>query len=401
MEPRVMALVVFLIAVVALAFIAAEVAARAWIRLRGTYFVFSPGQRLRQWIDRETLPELEPLARFDVNDAGERGPELPTLRPDESLYRVLVAGGSAAECYMLDQDAAWAGALGRLLATPDSLRALAASKTHVGSIAKSGVGAEALDVIFARVLPRYPRLSAIVILVGASDVLRWLEEGASPSSPSAAVPVSELFRCHPEGPFGWKPQTLAIAELARRAHRRVLRPTREHPDAGRWLRKARSMRTRAKVIRATMPDPDVMLAHFETHFRNVIAMAGRHSDRVVVVRQSWFGKDALTADELAHMWHGGVGQAWREEVTTFYSIEITARLMALMDARAASIADELGIEHIDLNAVLEPSLAAYYDFFHLTPAGARTVAGAVAELLLRRSRAVADEASTCVDLRAS
>ena len=85
------------------------------------------------------------------------------------------------------------------------------------------------------------------------------------------------------------------------------------------------------------------------------------------------------------MWHGGAGQAWCEDVTTYYSIEVTSKLMALLDARAARAAEELGVDHLDLRSVLEPSLANYYDFFHLTPAGARTVASAVARLLVRDS----------------
>ena len=98
------------------------------------------------------------------------------------------------------------------------------------------------------------------------------------------------------------------------------------------------MRARAKVIRATMPDPAPMLDHFERHFRRAIRARQAHADRVVVVRQSWYDKETLTPEEAAHMWHGGVGQAWREEVTTYYSIDVMAALMALLDARAAPIA---------------------------------------------------------------
>jgi lysophospholipase L1-like esterase len=238
------------------------------------------------------------------------------------------------------------------------------------------------------VLPRYERLDAIVILVGASDVLRWLEEGV-PDAPSSSVPTSELFRCHPEGPFGWKPQQLAIAEIAGRVRRRWMRPVQVHEHAGRWIQKARAMRARAKVIRATMPDPAPMLAHFEAHLHRVIQRARAHADRVIVVRQSWFDKETLTPEEAAHMWHGGIGQAWREEVTTYFSIEVTARLMELLDGRAAEVADALGVEQIDLRRVLDASLDVYYDFFHLTPAGAHAVAATVAAAILRQPRDMA------------
>jgi len=371
-----------LLSLVALA-ASVELAARWWLRREGAYYVFPPGQRLRLHVDRENFPELEPLVRFDVNGDGERGAEVPPAARGRSLYRVLVAGGSQPEGYLLDQDTSWPGALHVLLNEPERLRALGASAAHAGSIARSGVGSEALDLILARVLPRYPRLSAIVILVGASDVLRWLEEGA-PNAPSSVPATADLFRCHPEGPFGWTPRKSAVVELLTRARRRLLRPVQDHQRAGRWIAKARAMRANAKVVRPTMPEPARMLDHFEAQFRKVVRRAMAHADRVVVVRQSWFDKPSpLTPEEAAHMWHGGAGQAWCEDVTTYYSIEVTSKLMALLDRRAERVADELGVEHIDLRAILEPSLATYYDYFHLTPSGAHAVASAVARVLLR------------------
>jgi lysophospholipase L1-like esterase len=400
MEPGVTIVAVSLAAVALAA--GAELAARRWIRARAMYYVFAPGHRLRQLVDRETLPQLEPVARVEINREGERGPEVPEVQPGERLYRVLVAGGSQPEGHLLDQDTTWPGALGRMLAEPERLQTLGVSRVHVGSIAKSGVGTEALDTILKRVLPRYPHLSAIVILVGASDMLRWLEEGAPPSAPSAAVPTAELFRWHPEHAFDWRrPRTLAFVEVTKRLLSRLPRGPREHAAAGRWLRQARSMRARARVIRATVPNPAVMLAHFETHLRVLVALAQRHADRVIVVQQPWYGKDPLTPEESAQMWHGGVGRAWREEVTTFFSIDVTARLMAMVNARAACVAADLGVESVDLMPVLEPSLDTYYDFFHLTPAGARVVAAAIAGAITQPARMPVGDVRSCVDLRAS
>jgi lysophospholipase L1-like esterase len=398
MEPGMTALLTAVLSI-ALVLVVVEMAARAWIRFRNAYYVCLPDQRLRLHLDRETLPELDPVARFNVNSDGERGAEVPRLGRGETLYRVLVAGGSQPEGYFLDQEINWPGALERILSEPEHTAVLGASKVHVGSVARSGVGSEALELVLERVLPRYPRLSAILILVGASDVLRWLEEGAA--APSSFPPSNELFRCHPEGPFGWTPRALAAMELARRAYRRLRRPVHVHEQTGRWLGKARAMRAQAKVVRATIPDPGPMLAHFETHLRRAIERARAHADRVILVRQSWFAKESLTPDELAHMWHGGAGQAWRDTVTTYYSIDTTARLMELIDASAVRVAGALGVEDVDLPSILEPNLATYYDYFHLTPQGARCVAAAVARTLLHSQRATKGEVPRCAGLRAS
>jgi lysophospholipase L1-like esterase len=356
-----------------------ELAARWWIRRSG-YYVLTPGMRLRVYPDREVFPQLEKVVRFDVNRDGERGDDPP--RSDEGLYRVLVAGGSQPEGYLLDQATSWPGALQERLDTEAHLRRLGARRVHVGSIARSGVGAEALDLIFDRVLPRYRRLDAIVILIGASDVLRWLEEGA-PSSPPPAVQPDDVFRWHPEMRFGWRLRRLAILELLTRLRRRWLRPIDVQPRAARWIASARASRASAAEIRTSVPDPSPMLEHFERRFRRLLARAAAHADRVLVVRQPWFDKE-FSSDEAAHMWHGGAGQVWKRPVTSYYSFQVVSRLMRLLDARAARVCDELEIEHLDLMPLLDRSLRTYYDCFHLTPAGARDVADAVAAELLGR-----------------
>lgn len=361
----------------ALIVVVLEVGARTWIRRRRQYYVLPPGLRIRHEVDRATLPQLEPVVLFDVNRDGERGGDVPG---SPGLYRVLVGGGSQAEGFLLDQHTSWPGALQRLLEQPEHLDRLGATHVHVGSVARSGVGAEALDLIFDRTLPRYPRLQLIVVLVGATDVLRWLEHDA-PALP-APVRTADVFRCHPEGPFGWKPRTLAMVELAARARRRWLRPVQVHPRAGRWIANARAMRARARDIQTTMPDPTGMLAHFEFHFRRVLARAAAHADRVLVVRQPWFDKP-FTEEEAAHMWHGGAGQVWREHVSTYYSFDVVSRLMALVDASAGRIATDVGVEQVDLMPRLPRSLETYYDGFHHTPGGARSVATLVAAAVLR------------------
>jgi lysophospholipase L1-like esterase len=362
---------------------AAELCARWWIRHQRAYYVFPPGLRLRLYPDREVFPELEPVVRFEVNREGERGSEVPRVRPGESLYRVLVLGGSQPEGYLLDQDTCWPGALQRLLSTPDHLRKLGASAVHVGNIARSGVGAEALDLVLGRVLPRYPRLQAIIVLVGASDMLRWLEQGA-PSAPPVPARTPEVFRCHPEGPFGWTFSKLAAVELLRRGRRRWIRSVQVHENACRWIAHARAMRARARNVHPTTPDPAPMLKYFEVCLWRAILKARARADRVIVIRQSCFAKDTYTSEEVAHMWHGGTAQAWREEVTTYYSVEATSALMAQLNRIAARVADELRVEQIDLVPILDGSLNTYYDFIHLTPGGAGKVAAAVAATILRQ-----------------
>jgi len=354
-----------------------EIGMRWWIRRSNLYYVFPPGWRMRLHLDRDTFPDFPPVVRFEINSEGERGNEVP--RHADGLYRVLVAGGSQPEGAFLDQPSAWPAVLGRLLATPEHLRTLGASRVHVGNIGRSGVGSAELDLVFERVLPRYPRLQLIAVLVGVSDVMHWLERGC----PRVFRPVraTDVFKCHPQGPFGWRPRALAVTESLRRARYRWLRPVEVHPRAGAWIARARAMRASAKEIRTTLPDPAPMLDHFEFHFERVLRRAGAHADRVLVIRQPWLDKD-FSPEEAAHMWHGALGEPWRTEVSTYYSLDIFNRLMSLLDRRATAVCDALGVEHVDLMPLLDQSLATFHDGLHCTPAGAEAVAAAVSDAIL-------------------
>jgi lysophospholipase L1-like esterase len=358
-----------------------EVSCRSWVRRRSHYYVWPPGTRLESRLDSEVFPQLEPRVRFEINADGERGADVPV--DADRLYRVLVAGGSAVECFMLDQPTSWPGALERLLNEPAGLHALNARRVHVGNIGHSGVGSAELDLILERVLSQYRRLDSIVVMVGASDVYHWLEEGAPPSRPPAPVPESLLFSCHPRHAFGWKPSRWALAEVVRRLRRSWLPSVEVKERVGAWFAAARRMRAEAKEVRASMPDAAVMADYFEHHFGRVVRRAKAHVDRVLVVHQPWFEGD-YTAEEAAHFWHGGVGKPWKEVVSIYYDLKVVNRLLELVHARVAKVADEVGVAHLNLQPVLTQGLRHYFDHDHYTPAGAAVVARTIAAALLER-----------------
>jgi len=365
----------------AVVFMVVELASRWWLRRRSRYYVWRPGSRLEMRVDPEACPELEPLVRFDINAAGERGADV--RGSDDGLCRILVAGGSAVECFMLDQPTSWPAALERLLNAPDSLRILGARRVHVGNIGRSGVGSAELDLILERILPQYDRLDAILIMVGASDVYHWMEIGAPPSRAPTPVPELTLFSSHPMQPFGWKPHELALTEVARRVRRFWLHPVEVKERVGAWFATARRMRAEAKEVRSTMPDTAMLLEHVEHHFRRLLRRAKASADRVLVVRQPWFERN-YTADEAARFWTGAVGMPWKETVNVYYSLEVLNRLLGLVDARVAKVASALGVPHLNLRPVLTQGLRHYYDHDHFTPVGAAVVAQTVATALLAR-----------------
>jgi lysophospholipase L1-like esterase len=373
-----MTLWIIAVAAPAVALLLLEVSGRWWIRRRSRYHVWPPRTRLELRLDREIFPDLDPRARFEINADGERGADAPADGP--GLFRVLAVGGSAVECYALDQSKTWTAVLERLLNEPDRLSALGARRVHVGNVGHSGIGSAELDRILECLLPQYRRLDAILIMVAASDVYHWLEEGAQPSRAPSSVPEDMLFACHPAQRFGWKPSTCALMEIARRVRRVWSRQVQVKEHAGSWFAAARRMRAEAKEVRTAMPDPTVMLDNFEHYFTRLVRRAQAHADRVIIMRQPWFEKD-YTAEERALFWHGGVGKPWKEKVSTYFSLEVVNRLLRLVEARVVTVADQLGVPHLDLHGVLNGGLRHYYDHDHYTAAGAALVGSTVAAAL--------------------
>jgi lysophospholipase L1-like esterase len=331
------------------------------------------------------FPEVEPSVHLDVNADGERGSEVDAR--EAGLFRVLVVGGSSVECYALDQPTTWSGALERLLNRTPALRTVGAGRVHVGNIGHSGVGAAELDLILERVLPNYDRLDAIVVMVGASTAYHWLEDGAPPACAPSVVPEQLLFAQHPGQEFGWNPRAWALAEIARRLRQVWFHPVDVKENVGAWLVGGRKMRAEATQIRTSVPDSSAVLQHFEQHYRRALRRAMLHASRVLVVRQPWFEKD-YTQEESARFWHGGIGKPWKEKVSVYFSLEVINRLLSQIDGRVVAVAEELGLQHLNLRPVLDQGLRHYYDHDHFTPEGAAAAAQAIAAALIDRQAEV-------------
>lgn len=360
------------------AFVVAELAARAVIRRGREYRVWAPGSRLLMKLEPGVLPSQGETVRFDVNRDGERGDDPPA--DVAGTYRILVAGGSAVECYFLDQPQSWPEVLKRELARPERLAKLGARAVHVGNLGKSLIGTEQIAKIFENVLPRYEKLDCVVFMVGASNVVNWLMKKTPATFPEDAAPPSDVYDVRPDLPFGWRPGRLALKEILKRRRTLHLRPVVVREGAGKRLAAARAMRRRATTILGTTPDPTPMVEHFAARFRALLRLTKAKAGRVVVVRQPWFDKDYTDA-ERAVLWHGAQGQPYVEDVKTYYAFEVVSRLMELVDARMAEVAAEEGAECLNLRPRLEHSLRTFYDFLHFTPEGAEVTGRTIAAFM--------------------
>jgi len=360
--------------------IGAELLARVHLKRRDHWFVHAPFARSEYVVDPVAFPKLPPTVRLSANIEGERGSKLPA--PPEDLYRVLVAGGSAAECYMLDQPHTWPAVTQDILNGTAGRRSLA----HVGNIACSLIPCRTIDRLLGRVLPRVRSLDVIVLMVGASDLVDWFEKKAPPEIDESPAALHLFCTEHPAGDFSWKPTGTALYRLFRRLHTRVVRPVDRRTNVGAARLKHREMRARCQNMISEAPDATPMLDRFRHHLTALIRTCREHSREVLIARQPWLDAD-LTAEQERQLWNFGQGRPYKREPEAYYSIRVVRELMEQVDRVAVEVAEAERVPELDLRARVPSTLDHYYDFLHHTPLGARCVGAAIASKLTELERA--------------
>lgn len=367
-------LLMYAAAGLAVSVVAAELIARAWIKGRDRWCIHQPFARRHFTIATDVLPQLPAEARFEANADGERGGPVPSN--PATAYRVLVAGGSAAECFLLDQDDTWSAVLERELQDLQG----PGTPVHVGNVARSLITCRKIDAILAKVLPKLQSLDAVVLMVGASDLVDWFEAKTPPTIDEGDFEIGPYCAVNPLGPFLWKPKKTALYQIARDLNMRLRRRIEVKKNAGASIAKHRAARASAETMIRQTPSAEPMLKSFEKHLGALIDTCLSHAKTVVVAQQPWLDRD-FTPEEAARLWNFGQGSPYRGKIEAYYEIDEVRRLMGLVDDVARRVAEERGVLRVDLREAVPSDFDHYYDFLHHSPKGCQLVGKAVAHAL--------------------
>lgn len=149
----------------ALALLGAEWALRA--RWPNEYSVWPPGFRATFQAAPGVMPGVEGASSFTINSSGIRGDEFSSAQGP----RILALGGSTTECFYLDDEEAWPRLLQKELAAAPGL-----SRVWVGNIGRAGGKASNHLLQVRKLLPLYPPIDVVLVLVGINDLLRFLQD---------------------------------------------------------------------------------------------------------------------------------------------------------------------------------------------------------------------------------
>ncbi len=374
-----MVIIIVLISILLLELFAARL-----IPAPDNFYIWPPGMERIFAPDQKILPGTSPRVWFRTNSYGLRSYN-PAPNDD---YRLLVLGGSAAECLYLDQRVTWP----RLIIS-NLEKEQPRLQVWVGNGGRSGMNSRD-HICHLKYLPLQPLaldVDAVIVLLGVNDLLLRLRQGEAydphyleqPEAESRQLDHAFLFVPYqfslPPPPFYKK---TGLWRVAKRIGRRFF-SERPQDSRGKIVALWRENRRNSPDRIDQLPDLGPALREYLSNIRELIDLAARKDVRLIFVTQPALWKKEMTPEEENRLWMGGVGPFKTSRGQPYYTARALADGLERYNQLVVSFCRWRGMECIDLAAVFPRTTDVFYDDCHLTVQGSNLVAREISRYLLQ------------------
>lgn len=355
----------------------AEFASRAFLEA-DRFYVWPPNITVIYDPAPGVMPGIHGTSVLRTSSLGLRSDELPE---DDAVYRVLAVGGSTTEGSFLDQTETWPQVAQDVLNTGGQRR------HWVGNLGASGKNSRDHVLQLKHLLPRYPRIDAVVALVGVNDLSLRLKRDVHYDPNYMRRPGAEarqLLHAFWRVPFSYETaayKRTALYHLAREAKNVVkahLVDAAYIDTAGLMYRRWREHRRRAGELRDQLPDLASALAEYRRNLEALADLSAASGARLVLATQPSVWRADMTAAEQERLWLGGVGDYQELPGQPYYTVGALADGMRRYNEVLMDTCRQRDVECLDLAAALPRTTATFYDDVHFTEAGSARVGRLVA-----------------------
>jgi lysophospholipase L1-like esterase len=322
----------------------------------------------------DVMPGVSGPTRFITNSLGIRGDEFA----DNQQYRILAVGGSTTECVYLDQDRTWPSLLQRSLVEATGLR------VWVGNVGVSGHNTRDHIAYLRYLLPSYPRIDAVVLLVGINDFTLYTSHAdydphylERPGAEQEVLRKSFYLRPSRFEPVLFRRTALWSLGLQIQAYFSGPRQDRRGEVYGKW----RGDRRQATLV-DRLPDLESGLGEFQRNLNTLVDLAAARGVRLVFMTQPFLWRDTLTPRETDLLLTGRVAPTPGEKGMRYYTVRALMEGMGRYNQTTLEVCRARGIECLDLATRVPRNLDNFFDDVHFNDGGAKTVARIVGEALL-------------------
>lgn len=323
------------------------------------------------------LPGVEGKARYWTNSQGIRGEEILP----ETTYRILAVGGSSTECLVLDQTEAWPQLV------QDALNRTKNQHVWVGNAGQSGRTSRENLLHLKYLLPQYPEINAVIVLMGMNDLSLRLSQDESYNPDYWADPNAEqalirrafywLAKADPFEPYYQQSATWRLVKQIQQSQAQLSTIVEDVNSNEGALARRREQR-KSGPLREQLPDLTSALAEYSRNINIMIDVAQAQRVRIILMTQPTMWRTDLSQTEKDLLWFG-----WGPNRKYFYSIEALVEGISAYNQKLLEVCQQHQVECIDLAETLPKDTTVFYDDVHFNESGARQVAQIVADYLLR------------------
>jgi lysophospholipase L1-like esterase len=312
------------------------------------------------------MPGVSGRSLFSTNAHGIRGDDFS----DEDDLRILAIGGSTTECLYLDQGEAWPALLQKRLS------GLSPQRVWVGNLGKSGLDTYDHILYMKHLLPQYPRIDAILLMVGVNDMMHathHTEIGSMDERQREQVAFSAIPNdLQSEGDLSIKGTELWQAY--EKLRQRVSSKGKIVQDrAGLGYVDLRNLRRQAAERVTTMPDLSEHLHEFRKRLETMVELAKAESLRLILLTQPSMWRPNLSIEEEGLLWFGWADELWQ----SYYSTEVLDQMLEQFNDVVLDVCQVGGVECIDVASQLPRDTTIFYDDIHFNENGSERVAAIV------------------------
>ncbi|MCC7047811.1 MAG: SGNH/GDSL hydrolase family protein [Alphaproteobacteria bacterium] len=339
------------------------------------YYVRMPGWEIIFHPSSEGTPGIFEDARVLSNALGARG-EMPPSNPSPSI---LAIGGSTTEDHPLGDADMWTGQL------QANLRKCS-PRAWVSNLGRAGTDSRHYLIQLPRVLPQYPPLDRVVVLVGLNDMLFDLRIPLPKRMPDNWELQQSFMYIPPQAPKWY--ERSALYQAARRIIENAARL--RDPDAAlvRVADLGSAMEAYKKRYRQIAPEdfvdilPDLTtkLDDYRRRLEEIAALVAKHGAQPVFVTQPSLWKPEMNDEERSRLYAGGLASPDEWMVNPhvkWYTTEAMRRALGQYNDVLRQVCQSKKLLCVDLDREMPKSAALFYDDFHFAKAGAASV-GAIA-----------------------
>ena len=343
------------------------------------------------------LPGVQGRKVFSTNHLGLRGPD-----PTGADFRILVLGGSTAECHYLDDTETWPqrvaaelnGKYGR-------------SRVVVNNAAKAGLEMRHYALQARQLIPGLKPVSAVIILPGPNDLIRFLsaEKGRDVEYPEGIdrVAFDRVVSAYPPWTKPVRQKSYKkLMELTRGQTKRLLTKTRlwkpkaqglvRDPE-GRFYEEARRRRRVAKKVHDLPEDKaarlDKELERYRALLERTVHTVLENGAMPVLLTHPLNYNPAMSDSDKGLWWAGALygnpqvskGLDYLDEESVYDLLQEYNRVTK----EVYQSRKDKGAILVDLAARFRNRIDIYYDQWHFNELGAAEVGKAVADAVARET----------------